>query len=352
MILILKKFCNAELSCQICSKKEKSQFLLNILRYIQHTHINHEVIKLELFKFLLGNFELVESLLNAKILISLLEISINEWQTDKKFIQSSCKALIIKYVALVCNLINSSKNTDDAEDSNQEVLAKDAYILSTFSFLLSIFNQEFRPHDLRDLMLECMELLLSNLLIEAQANAKSAYKTFNNQQFIEFTWQQFCPSILFQFGDCGLPAKPSAPQTIAFTKIYTILIQLTGLVGGCKNMISVFEAIYQRILFYPPEQDRHLLLKLFKIYITEKFIFSLSYSSSTGPNESKPMIDFTLINLIIGFYRNCYEKSMKSPQDKVLQFLSCECISAYIQLIYNLYEGNKLEMNQLLLSRA
>ena len=111
--------------------------------------------------------------------------------------------------------------------------------------------------------------------------------------------QQFCPSILFQFGDCGLPAKLSAPQTIAFKHIYTILIQLTGLVGGCKNMISVFEAIYQRILYYPPEQDRHHLLKLFKTYLTEKFIFGLSYCHQLTSEDGRPKdsIDFTLINL-------------------------------------------------------
>ena len=31
---------------------------------------------------------------------------------------------------------------------------------------------------------------------------------------------------------------------------------------------------------------------------------------------------------------------MKAPQDKILQFLSCECISSYVQLIYNLYAAS------------
>jgi hypothetical protein len=127
------------------------------------------------------------------------------------------------------------------------------------------------------LILECIELLLNNLLIEQQSSSGSSnsegggdgvpskiYDIKENAAFLEFTWQTFCPIILFQFGDCGLPNKASASQTIQFKQTYTILIQLTGLVGGCSAMISVFEAIYQRILFYPPEQDKHLLLKLFK----------------------------------------------------------------------------------------
>lgn len=40
----------SESECRICSSKEKSQFLLNVLRYIQHTHLNSEVIKIEIFK--------------------------------------------------------------------------------------------------------------------------------------------------------------------------------------------------------------------------------------------------------------------------------------------------------------
>lgn len=90
------------------------------------------------------------------------------------------------------------------------------------------------------------------------------YDIGKNQLFIEFAWQHFCPSILFQFGDCGLPNNTFASQTLNFKQIYTILIQLTALIGGNKTMIPVFEAIYQRILFYPPEQDNHILLKLFK----------------------------------------------------------------------------------------
>lgn len=97
------------------------------------------------------------------------------------------------------------------------------------------------------------------------AKSESDYILKNNESFIQFAWQEFGPSILFQFGDCGLPSKALAPQTIQFKQIYTILIQLTGLIGGCKSMISVFEAIYQRILFYPPSQDCHVLLKLFKM---------------------------------------------------------------------------------------
>jgi hypothetical protein len=115
-----------------------------------------------------------------------------------------------------------------------------------------------------------MELLLNNLLIEQhykhEKNQPSSrtYDIRENTAFLEFAWQSFCPTILFQFGDCGLPNKTTAPQTIQFKQTYTVLIQLTGLVGGCEAMLAVFEALYQRILFYPPEQDKHLLLKLFK----------------------------------------------------------------------------------------
>ena len=38
-------------------------------------------------------------------------------------------------------------------------------------------------------------------------------------------------------------------------------------------MITVFEAIYQRILFYPPENDRRLLLKLFKTVMLFMHLF-------------------------------------------------------------------------------
>ncbi len=127
------------------------------------------------------------------------------------------------------------------------------------------FNQEYKSYELRALILECIELILNNLLSEDWLNdSLNSYNIRKNSLFIKFAWQQFCPSILFQFGDCGLPSKELAPQSINFKQIYTILIQLTGLIGGCKSMISVFEAIYQRILFYTPELDRTLLLKLFK----------------------------------------------------------------------------------------
>ena len=41
----------------------------------------------------------------------------------------------------------------------------------------------------------------------------------------------------------------------------------------------------------------------------------------------------------MGFYRNCYEKSIKTPNEKILQFLSCECISAFVQLINNSFDS-------------
>ena len=129
---------------------------------------------------------------------------------------------------------------------------------SSFNFPL-----EYRSFELRSLILECIELLLNNLLLATKS--ESQYNLKKSESFIEFAWQEFCPSILFQFGDCGLPSKMLAPQTIQFKQIYTILIHLTGLLGGCKSMITVFEAIYQRILFYPPNQDYHSLLKLFKL---------------------------------------------------------------------------------------
>ena len=99
---------------------------------------------------------------------------------------------------------------------------------------------------------------------------ENGYKIVKNKSFLEFAWMNFCPTILCQFGESGILTSSSKTnnnyntQTISFKIIYTILIQLTGLVGGSKSMISVFEAIYQRILYYPPELDRHVLLKLFK----------------------------------------------------------------------------------------
>lgn len=41
---------------------------------------------------------------------------------------------------------------------------------------------------------------------------------------------------------------------------------------------------------------------------------------------------------ILCFYRNCYEKAIKSDEDKILKFLSCECICAYVGIINDLYQ--------------
>jgi hypothetical protein len=156
-------------------------------------------------------------------------------------------------------------------------------LLSAFSNLLNVFNQDFRyctnnnnpflnfslfkqksplflkrPYELRSFALECIELLLTNLSQQKSLDIK------RNKPFMEFAWQQFCPSILCQFGDIGLPTKSFTSQTINFKQIYKILILLTGIIGGSKLMIPVFEAIYQRVLFYTPEDDRQLILKLFK----------------------------------------------------------------------------------------
>ena len=130
-----------------------------------------------------------------------------------------------------------------------------------------------RSNELRSLILECIELLLNNLLINSKAGTKGCYNLKMNESFIKFAWQEFCPSILLQFGDCG-PTKPSSMEAIEFKQIYTILIQLTGLIGGCSSMISVFEAIYKRILLYLPEQDYQALLKLFKMVILFKLIYN------------------------------------------------------------------------------
>jgi hypothetical protein len=133
--------------------------------------------------------------------------------------------------------------------------------------LLTIFNQDTRSNELRTIILECIELLLNNLLNEPIK--QNGYMIAKNKSFLEFAWMNFCPTILCQFGESGILTSSSKTntnntQTISFKIIYTILIQLTGLVGGSKSMIPVFEAIYQRILYYPPELDRHILLKLFK----------------------------------------------------------------------------------------
>jgi hypothetical protein len=110
-----------------------------------------------------------------------------------------------------------------------------------------------------------MELILSDLLMDSKSENTTYYDLKMNKYFIEFAWKELCPSILFQFGDRGLQSKLIASQTIQFKQMYTILIQLTGLIGSCNTMISVFEAIYQRVLLYLPEQDYQLLLKLFKL---------------------------------------------------------------------------------------
>ena len=136
-------------------------------------------------------------------------------------------------------------------------------------------------------MLECIELLLNNLLIEStkSCDGSDSYKIAENKLFLEFTWQHFCPSILFQFGESGIltsassssSSSSSASSSINYKTVYTILIQLTGLCGGTKSMIPVFEAIYQRILFYPPEHDRPILLKLFKtVHLNKRLVQTLS----------------------------------------------------------------------------
>lgn len=116
-------------------------------------------------------------------------------------------------------------------------------------------------------MLECIELLLNNLIAESNEGGLDLTK---NKAFIKFAWQTFCPSILCQFSDSNCSKVPSSnssqvgTQKMPFKQVYTLLLQLTGLIGNCREMIPVFEAIYQRILVYPPDQDRNLLLKLFK----------------------------------------------------------------------------------------
>jgi hypothetical protein len=193
-------------------------------------------------------------------------------QVHSSFVQSN-QSFRNFFLKISLSFIVFSLNYDlkfKKASKNADKSSLDTFIVMTFHDLLSIFNNEEKSYELRSLILECMELLLNNLLIEQQQNYETnqnSYQIKHNHGFVEFGWQHFCPCILFQFGDCGLPAKLNAPQSITFKQIYTILIQLTGLVGGCDEMISVFEAIFQRILFYPPEQDKHLLLKLFKTVI-------------------------------------------------------------------------------------
>jgi hypothetical protein len=79
--------------------------------------------------------------------------------------------------------------------------------------------------------------------------------------------------------------------------------------------------------------------------IIEDDAFSSSTSTLTSKSEQIPLtsdkepLDFTLINLIIGFYRNCYDKSTKPPeQSKLIQLLSCECIGAFVEIIYAVFQ--------------
>ena len=60
--------------CVECTQKEKSQFVLNILRFIEHTHIENDMSKMEILKFLLNNHEIIGHLLNSKILLSLSQV--------------------------------------------------------------------------------------------------------------------------------------------------------------------------------------------------------------------------------------------------------------------------------------
>ena len=60
--------------CVECTQKEKSQFVLNILRFIEHTHIENDMSKMEILKFLLNNHEIIGQLLNSKILLSLSQV--------------------------------------------------------------------------------------------------------------------------------------------------------------------------------------------------------------------------------------------------------------------------------------
>lgn len=254
---ILQNFITCESDCLHCSSKEKAQFILNILRFIEHTHISKDLTKLEIFKFLMNNHESIELLLNTKILISLIQISLNQYESSNQFVQSSAKALIIKYTAVFCNQINSCRKKLISEPAD---INFDTYLVSYFQFLLDIFDDcESRSLDLRLLMLECLELILNNLYCDTD---QTNYKLIDNEAFVDFAWQKFCPSILCQFTDSIM--SPMKINKMPFKQIYTILLQLTGLIGSCVSMISVFEAIYQRILFSPPEQDRNLLLKLFK----------------------------------------------------------------------------------------
>lgn len=50
----------------------------------------------------------------------------------------------------------------------------------------------------------------------------------------------------------------------------------------------------------------------------------------------------------IGFYRNCYEKSLKPPQDKMLKFLSSECVCSFVELINALYTETSPDQSQYL----
>ncbi|RNA11996.1 hypothetical protein BpHYR1_022537, partial [Brachionus plicatilis] len=278
ILIPLKDYLIDELKCDICPLKEKSHFLLNILRFIQHASFHNELTKLEFFKFLINNHETIEPYLTSKIL--------------------DC-------------LINKILKLDENKD--EQLKCFDSFVVDSFGILLDIFNQEFRSFELRNLILECIEQLLNNLIVEKK-NVYDIRKNF------------------------ALPF---------FVNLATVL---TSLIGGNKTMIPVFEAIYQRVLMFSPDQDNYLILKLFKSYMTKDFIISLV--SLNGRDYSELSInDLSLINLIVGFYRNCFEQSNKHPSDRVLQFLSFECIHSFINLVYELYEDSFVKKNEILVDQ-
>ena len=190
-----------------------------------------------------------------------IQIAVNENESTNRFIQSQARTLLIKYTAVVCNQISPVKKNSHGN----ELAEFDSFLVNYFEFLLNTFNDDSQSHELKTLMLECIELLLNNLIVESN---EGSFDVTDNKAFIQFAWQTFCPSILCQFSDSNCSktsnANQAGTQKMPFKQIYTILLQLTGLIGNCPEMVSVFEAIYQRILFSLPDQDRNLLLKLFK----------------------------------------------------------------------------------------
>lgn len=98
------------MNCAECSAREKAQFVLNIMRFIEHTHIENDISKMETLKFLLNNHEAIGQLLNTKILLSLSRIALNENESPNRFIQSQARTLMVKYTAVVCNKINLMVN--------------------------------------------------------------------------------------------------------------------------------------------------------------------------------------------------------------------------------------------------